>query len=44
VGQVIAAKALMIPYVTDPAGAETLAAWHAICFGRDRAGGARELF
>jgi ribonuclease HI len=38
VGQVIAAKALMIPYVIDPAGAEAIAAWHAICFGRDMGG------
>lgn len=39
-GQVLAAKAFIIPYGVDPAVAEATAAWHAICFGRE-VGGSR---
>jgi ribonuclease HI len=39
-GQVLVAKAFIIPYVVDLAIAEATATWHAICFGRE-VGGSR---
>jgi hypothetical protein len=34
-GQVLAAKAKLVPYIVDPTGAKATAAWHTICFGRE---------
>jgi ribonuclease HI len=37
-GRIIAARAKQIPFIVDPLLAETIAAWHAISFGKEMGG------
>jgi ribonuclease HI len=37
-GRIIAARAKQIPFIVDPLLAETVAAWHAISFGKEMGG------